>query len=266
MDINAKGYIDQLTACGELSFTAQKMREERKLTTKAVERAIYRLKRRGEIAAIAKGYYLILNPEFRKLGCLPPDYFIDELMQHWQQNYYVGLLSAALYFGAAHQQPQVFQVVTDHYHRSVKCGRVTIEFIKKKILSNTPMTQLKTPSGSMNISTPAATMMDLCVFLRRSGGLGHVATVLDELAESVTVEALNNLLKKSSELTCVQRLGYLLEQLGWHELANVLYQHIKNQETHIVPLVPYYSITGAKRDIKWRIAINAVMESDHDTD
>lgn len=267
MDINAKDYIDQLTARGEISFTTQQMQRERGLTAKAVERAVYRLRRKGEIAAVAKGYYLILTPEFRKMGCLPPDYFIDNLMQHWQQSYYVGLLSAALYFGAAHQQPQLFQVVTDRYRPAVHCGQVNIEFITKKNLADTPQTQLKTHSGLMNVSTPEATMMDLCLFLRRSGGLSHVATVLDELAESAMPTALQKLLQENGELTWIQRLGYLLEQLGRNSLADVLYQHIKNQQANIVSLAPYYPMRGAARDMKWRIAINAIIESDvHDPD
>lgn len=267
MNINTKAYIDHLTSRGEISFTTHKMCDALSITIKAAERAIYRLRKKGEIASVAKGYYLILTPEFRKLGCLPPDYFIDDLMRYWQQNYYVGLLSAALYFGAAHQQPQIFQVVTDRYRRSLGCGHVKIEFVTKKIISNTPTKQLKTHTGSMNVSTPEATMMDLCLFIRRSGGVSHVATVLDELAESVTSEALKNLLEKNNELTWMQRLGYLLEQVGHNELSAVLYQHIKNQETNIVPLVPYYSMRSAKRDMKWRVAINAIIESDlHDTD
>jgi predicted transcriptional regulator of viral defense system len=266
MSINAKAYIDKLTAHGEVSFTTKMIRDELGFTTKAAERAIYRLRKKKEIASVAKGYYLILTPEFRKLGCLPPDYFIDNLMQYWQQTYYVGLLSAALYFGAAHQQPQIFQVVTNQYRRTLRCGDVKIEFITKKLISDTPTQKLKTHTGLMNVSTPEATMMDLCVFLRRSGGISHVATVIDELAEAVIPEALKSLLIKHNELTWMQRLGYLLEQLGHNELSEVLYQHIKKQETNIIPLVPYNPMRSAKRDTKWRIAINAVIESDsHDT-
>src|SRR3990167_8363071 len=198
MDIKAKDYIDQLTARGEISFTTQKMHDEMDITTKAVERNIYRLKRKGEIVAIAKGYYLILTPEFRKLGCLPPNYFIDDLMRHWQQNYYVGLLSAALYFGAAHQQPQIFQVMVDGYRRPIHCGHVKIEFITKKTLLNVPLTQLKTRTGSMNIATAETCVMDLCLFIRRSGGISHVATVLDELVESINPVALKQLLENNS--------------------------------------------------------------------
>jgi len=78
---------------------------------KAALNALARLKKKKEIVSPSKGYYLILTPEFRKQGCLPADYFIDDLMQHWKKDYYVCLLTAALYYGAAHQQPQTFQVM-----------------------------------------------------------------------------------------------------------------------------------------------------------
>ena len=34
-------------------------------------------------------------------------------MEYWQSKYYVGLLTAAMYHGASHQQPQIFQVVIE---------------------------------------------------------------------------------------------------------------------------------------------------------
>jgi len=260
--IKVKEYIDHLLSKGEISFSTQQMQKEMIITPKAMERAIYRLRKKGELVSPARGYYLILTPEFRKMGCLPPDYFIDDLMNYWQQNYYVGLMSAALYHGAAHQQPQVFQVVTDRYHSSVKCGRVRIEFILKQTLKSVPTQKLKTHTGYMTTSTPAATMMDLVKFLRRSGGLGHVATITDELADSVVPEDLTSLLKGSSERSWMQRLGFILDYLGHAELANVVYQRVSGQKMNIVPLVPYQSKTGVKRNQKWRIAINTIVESD----
>ncbi len=262
MNSNAKTYIDQLTSKGEISFTAKKMQVDLKCTSKAAERAIYRLKKSKEIVGIVKGYYLILTPKFRKMGCLPADYFIIDLMNHWKQKYYVGLLSAALYFGAAHQQAQIFQVVVDRHRRSIHCGRVRIEFITKKIIVDSEVTQLKARSGMMNISTPAATMMDLCLYLRQSGAWGHVATILHELGEAVKPADLKKLLLKNKELTWVQRLGYILEKLGHSMLSQILYNYLKNKKLNIVGLAPYYPITGAPRDAKWKIAINAKWESD----
>lgn len=265
--IKAQAYIDNLTANGIISFTAKEILKEMNLTSKAVERAISRLKQQKEIVSLTKGFYLILTPEFRSLGCLPPDYFIDNLMCHWKEDYYVGLLSAALYVGAAHQQPQVFQVVTTQYHPALHCGQVKIEFIKKKTFANARISQLKTHTGSMIVSTPETTMMDLVSFIRRSGGISHVATLLDELAESVEPSALKSLLEKNNERTWMQRLGYLLESLGHADLASIICQHLQNQKINIVPLVPYSPMAGLKRNRKWRIVINATVESDvYDSD
>lgn len=262
LNSKAKSYIDTLTANGRISFTTRDLQTAMKSTYKAVERSIYRLKRKGEIATPAKGYYLILTPEFRKLGCLPPDYFIDDLMRYWQQSYYVGLLSAALFLGAAHQQPQIFQVVTNQYHKPIRCGHVRIDFITKKSFTNTPIKKLKTHTGTMNISTPETTMRDLINYIRRSGGISHVATIIDELAESVDPSHLKNLIVATQEMTWTQRLGFLLDYLGHNKLADTLHPFLKREKVNIVPLVPYSKMTNTKRNKKWRVAVNAVIESD----
>ncbi len=260
----SKQYIDYLTSQGEVSFTMQKMQNKMKITSKAAERAIYYLRKRGEIASPARGYYLILTPEFRQLGCLPPDYFIDDLMQHWQQEYYVGLLTAALYFGAAHQQLQTFQVVVSKPRPAIHCGRVRIEFVTKSKMSRTPTQQLKTRTGYMTVTTPEATMMDLIQFMNRCGGINHVATVLDELAESVDLKVLKELLTKKHERAGLQRLGFLLEFLGHEAISDVIYQSLAVKDLRVIPLVPEISATGAKRHAKWKIALNTTIESDLD--
>lgn len=239
------------------------MQQTMQITAKAAERAIYYLRKRGEIASPARGYYLILTPEFRQLGCLPPDYFIDDLMQHWQQEYYVGLLTAALYFGAAHQQLQTFQVVVSKPRPGIHCGSVRVEFITKGETGKTPTQQLKTRTGYMTVATPEATMLDLIQFMNRCGGLNHVATVLDELVESVDPKVLKELLIKKHERTVLQRLGFLLEFLGHDAISDVVYQCL-TKALRVVPLDPHISFTGAKRHVKWKVALNTTIESDLD--
>ena len=64
---------------------------------------------------------------------LPATWFIDALMKHFSQEYYVGLLTAAALHGAAHQQPMTFQVITDKRTRNITVGELFIEFICKKL-------------------------------------------------------------------------------------------------------------------------------------
>jgi predicted transcriptional regulator of viral defense system len=264
MEIKARTYIDHLSAYGKFAFTTNKIVKGMQTTKKAVERSIYRLKQKREITNLVKGYYLILTPTFRNIGCLPPDYFIDNLMKYWNQPYYVCLLSAAMCHDASHQKPQVFQVMVDKFKHSIICGRVRIEFILKKNLNDTPISKWKTHTGYMNISTPEATMIDLCTFIKRSGGISHVTTVLDELVEAIRIRELKRLLKeKSPELPCLQRLGYLLDKLEYNRLSSIIYLHLKKHKTRLVSLVPHLNRSyDIDINTKWKVAVNAVAESD----
>ena len=48
----------------------------------AARLSLSRLARKGLIASPARGFYVILPPEYRHLGCLPADQFISALMAH----------------------------------------------------------------------------------------------------------------------------------------------------------------------------------------
>ena len=60
-------------------------------------------------------FFMIIPAEYQKLGSLPPHWVIDSLMRYLKQDYYIGLLSAASFYGATEQQPMTFQVITDKF-------------------------------------------------------------------------------------------------------------------------------------------------------
>lgn len=268
MKSSPQTYIDDLTAQGEIAFTVTQFRQKLDLNYNTAINALNRLLKKQEIVSLCKGYYLILTPEFRQQGCLPADYFIDHLMHHWQQPYYVCLLSAALYHGAAHQQLQRFQVMTLKKRRQLNCGNVSLEFIQNNQSTKTPTQSIKTRTGYMNVSTPEATAMDMVKYIRHCGGINRVVTALDELAEIISPQALADLATKSQERTWIYKLGLLFDELNHPILANTLYEQIKKEKPplNIIPLVPYTSITGSSRNRKWYIALNTTIKSDlHDT-
>ena len=255
-------YIDSLTANGEISFTVEKFCHALGISHSAALTALGRLKRQKEIVSPSKGYYLILTPEFRKKGCLPADFFIDDLMRHLNIDYYVALLSAALYYGAAHQQPQMLQVMLPDRKRNIQCAQVSIEFIKNIHCSTTPTRQLKTRAGYMNVSTPEATAMDMVRYMRQCGGTSRIVTVLDELAEAIDSKELKKLAEESDEYVWIHRLGFILDKLEKTKLSEALYETVNKNHTGIIPLVPYDTIKGVPRNTKWQIAVNAIVESD----
>jgi len=179
----------------------------------AAKLALSRLAKQKVIASPARGFYVILPPEYRSLGCLPADQFIPVLMKRLDLPYYAGLLSAAQFHGAAHQRPQEFQVFLGKNRRSIQCGAVRVAFLARKRLAEVPVQNFDTPRGTILVSTPEATALDLVGYAHRAGGLSQVATVLSELAERIDPEKLAAA-ARTAPVAWAQRLGYLLEHLG----------------------------------------------------
>ena len=116
-------YINSLISKGICYFTLDESIKALNRSEIAMRAAIRRLKHKKELAQPAKGFYVIVPPEYRILGCRPAEHFITGLMEYLNIPYYVGLLSAAQYYGAAHQRPQQFQVIISEKRRPIHCGR-----------------------------------------------------------------------------------------------------------------------------------------------
>ena len=157
-------FMDKLTAQGQMCFTAKQVNEALGVSEIAARAALRRLKHKGEIAQPMQGFYVIVPPEYRILGCRPAEHFIHELMEHIKAPYYVGLLSAAQYYGAAHHRPQQYQVVTNQKRRAIICGRVKIVFFTKKDIQDVPTQKYNAPQSIILISTLEATAMDLIIY------------------------------------------------------------------------------------------------------
>jgi len=203
---------------------------------------------------------VIVPPEYRAAGSIPPSWFIRDLMAFFGRPYYVGLLSAGALHGAAHQAPQELQVVTDRALRSIELGRVRIRFVKKARASSTPTVGIKTPTGEIKVSTPEATALDLIRYVQHAGFLPNVAIVLNELAERLDPVALVRAAEADGEPAYAQRLGYLLERLGHAELTASLHEWIKAKAPRVTPLRSDLPTSGVLRARRWRVAVNEEVE------
>ncbi|MGH9256759.1 MAG: type IV toxin-antitoxin system AbiEi family antitoxin domain-containing protein [Vicinamibacterales bacterium] len=99
--LKARQYIEDLAATGRYNFLAKEAQEALGASAAGVKVTLSRLAKRGVIASPARGFYVIVPPEHRSLGCLPADQFIPALMKTLNLPYYAGLLTAAQYHGAA---------------------------------------------------------------------------------------------------------------------------------------------------------------------
>lgn len=227
----------------------------------AVRAQIRRLKEKGRIAAPHRGFHVVVPPKYRRLGCLPPDHFIPQLMEYLEEPYYAALLCAAAYHGAAHQAPMVFQVMVPRTRRSIKCGGVRVDFVVRRDMENTSVVAHNTPTGVLRVASSAATAVEVVGYPERCGFLDNVATVLSELAESIDGNALEAEARRAPT-AWVQRLGYLLVLVEQEDLADRLDGVIAERNAFTVALAPWQDIEGTPRDSRWQIAINTEVEPD----
>lgn len=266
--ISFNNYIKSIRSDGRYAFTTQEAVAELDISRNAFNCGAYKMKKKGEIISPAKNLYVIVPPEYQKFGCLPAEELIPLLMKHWNINYYICLLSAALYHGASHQKPQAFQVMTEKQLKPLVCGKIKIDFIYKKSLANVPIQKITVKTGYLNISSPELTIVDLLLYLHRVGGLNHVATVLSELIENITLEKILELVKNSKEKAWIQRLGYILEHINPMEivkrdkLIGLLHNFLKKQSIDFIPLAAELPIKDVPKNNKWMVIENTTIESD----
>jgi hypothetical protein len=182
-------------------------------------------------------------------------------MTHLKQPYYVALLCAAEIHGAAHQRPQVFQVMVAKKRAGIKCGSVRVEFCVRQNTAEIPCSRHKVPTGYMRVSSPEATAFDLVGYLNRSAGLNNTATVLAELDESLRSGPLAEV-AKLSPVAWAQRLGCLLELQDRKRHRKALAAYVMRHAGKVVGLAPWKSIKGSPRDARWKVALNETVEPD----
>jgi predicted transcriptional regulator of viral defense system len=208
-------YISALLSAGRVLFSGREAERAIGVGRGALLDAAERLQRRHHLLNPRQDFYVIVPPQFASWGAPPPNWYIDALMHHEDQSYYVGLLKAAELHGATHQAVMEFQVVTGKRLSRIRAGRNLVVFYYRKDMAAvaTGVEDRKTDTGTMKLSGPALTALDLLRYPRAAGGLDNIATVLTDLGEKIDGEQLAAL-SVAAERPVVQRLGYLLDRLG----------------------------------------------------
>lgn len=258
-------FIDEQRANGKYSFTTGRLHNQFGVSENALKKALQRLKNQKSVTKVRRGFYVIVPPEYRARGIIPASLFVNDLMEFLDRNYYVGLLNAAAYHGAAHQQPQNYSIITEgNALRPIKNDKVHIHFYIKKYWNKNDVVKKKTETGYINISSPELTALDLVSYYNEVGGFNRVATVIEELREAMQPGKLVEAAKQYGEVSVIQRLGYILESvLAESELGAALYDYLGSVGYYPTLLRPQKKrpqsmVTGNK----WKIMPNIEIEAD----
>jgi len=267
MRYTVTNWIEDLQKEGRVSFLLTDAEKKFPLHNRIVlKNALTRLVSRKKICSVWKGFYVIIPIEFQTKGIIPEVYYIDWLMKYLKRDYYVSLLNAAVFYGAAHQQPQEFSIVTTPPSlRSTQKKGTKINFNNKSTILTQFTEQRKTPTGYIRISSPELTATDLIQFEKEIGGINRAATVLNELAVSCDFKKLTKEFFVYVPTPVIQRLGYLLEKiLEYQSPANELY--LCAEKHNIIfrntALKSNKSIANCQKNKKWKIIINEQIEID----
>ena len=257
-------YLAKLQASGRYWFTLSEAEKELNTSPKSIHKQLVPLARKKKVVMIRKEFYAIIAPELRINGAPSVTYYIDGLMKTLNRSYYISLLNAAAWYGAAHQQPQKYSIVVHRpYLPPIKKDYARVDFIYKSQWDNKDIVQQKTNAGYVNTSSSELTALDLCYYSKRAGGINHVTTVLQELAEGINPQTLEEVAGRFSSLMAVQRLGYLLEFLGHPEKVHPLKEWLNNQKHHAALLDPGAHDSSSKvTGNDWKIIVNTEIDPD----
>ena len=218
----------------------------------------------GNIIPLRHHFYLIIPPRYSRLGKLPLELYVNSLFEYLNRNYYVGLYSAAKFYGAGHQQIQKEYV----FHNkapllSISKNSINLDFFT---VSNWPKKNIaskKGDAGMYNISSPCLTAVDLIYHQTKIGGLNRMLSVLEELTEEIKLADVKDLLSWYSQKSVLQRLGFLLDEINPEsDIANLIYEHLKLEKFYPVLLSPRSNEKPGAVENRWKVDVNIKMESD----
>jgi predicted transcriptional regulator of viral defense system len=265
-------FVDSQLVRGRGFFTKPTVQADLGLSPEALKSAIARLTRKGNLVSPRRGFYLILRPEDRALGAPDPARWIDPLMKFVEVDYRVSLLRAAAFHGAAHQAAMVFQVIAPRQLPDIEIGRQRIEFLFQSprafAKANRPkwLAQLKTDAGFAKVAGMELTLLDICRYFHRAGGINGAAQAIHDLGKKADARILAKA-ATAYENSAVRRLGYLLERFGHARQANALRpfaeqaKSFKALDPSVKPIVPELA-EMEERNSDWKLLINVPVEID----
>ena len=120
----------------------------------------------------------------------------------------------------------------------------------------------------MQVSSPALTALDLLSYPQASAGFDNVATVLSDMGRKIDPKQLA-VLSDKFERSVVQRLGYLLDRMGYDSLADRMrvglskrgsrpWTELDSKEV----LYPDFMPEPIHRDQRWRVIVRRMPELD----
>ena len=257
-------YIIKSLQYEEYAFTWEELKNNSSKTDVALINELSRLTKKGEIVNLRKGFYLILPPRYRSYRKVPLEFYAEKLFKYLNRPYYIGLYSAAAFYGAGHQQIQKDYLVTQIPNiRNIKKGVIFLDVFASSFWPSKNILQKKSDAGYFNISSPALTVIDLIHYQSKLGGINRMLAIIEELIEEIKLNDIEDLLSWYPHTSSIQRLGFLLSELQADPaIINLLSDYLKGKNYYPILLSPEKNRRPGSTENIWKVDVNIEMESD----
>ncbi len=255
-----KEFVFKQLSLGRYCFSKKQVISELSLTAIQFQYQAYRLIEKKLIKKFGPHFFVIVSAEYTNLGGPPLEWVIDPLMTHLGQDYYIGLLSAASMYGATHQQPMNFQVITNKPTKAIVMDLVTVQFHFSKVCESAYILKNKVQTGYVKVSSKEQTIVDLIKYYPVCGYLSNVAQVVKDLSLECSMDAFKKLIKEERNEASLQRLGYIFEFLNLQTLAQMVEKELKRRVTQMILLRPDMNKGDSVKSTRWKLWINDVLE------
>lgn len=253
------GLWDQLLSEGSNTVTIHEVESRTGVTRNAVYLGVKYAIDRKRLFSPVRGLYVVVPPEYRSMGVVPANHFIDPMMNHLGIEYYLALATAAGWWGSSHHASQEFQVIANGRLPDRTNGKVRLRFISRARLDDKAIRRVAGPRTMLNVSTPNLTAVDLATNPTHVGGLSNVATILAELPD-LDGHGIATLAKHRTRADA-RRLGWLLSlvrnDVNLRALITLADPH-HGQPTLLASNKPR---TG-HLDTDWNVLVNTNVEPD----
>lgn len=243
---------EQLAAEGVVSITAAALARRAGASLGATYRAVHAAQALGLLISPAKGFYVLVPPDYRAWKTVPPEWYLADLMAHWRRPYYLGYLSAAAWHGLAVPAGHATQVVVDRPIRSRNVGGAEVHFHVAADVGFRPTTLFPGPTGPFRLAGPETLALDLAERPREGGDPGALLSVMAHLP--LQAEPLWEAARRRPR-SVVRRLGWLLETAGADLPLEPLLEAAQPQRQGPTPLLPG-GPSGGVVDRRWGVRVN----------
>ncbi len=257
-------YITKSLQYEEYAFTWEELKKNSSKTNVALINELSRLVKKGEIVNLRQGFYLILPPRYRSYQKIPLDLYSEKLFNYLNKPYYIGLYSAAAFYGASHQQVQKEYLITQVPNiRNIKKGVIFLNVFASSCWPSQNILQKKSDAGYFKVSSPALTAIDLIHYQTKLGGINRMLAIIEELMEEIKTEDIKKLLSWYPHTSSIQRLGFLLSELQADPaIVKLLSEYLKKKKNYPILLSPEKNRKPGSTDNIWKVDVNIEMESD----